>query len=62
MKKQLAERKVLKELPQDVEKARSAVVSCLRVNDRRPLDCWKEVEGFKKEVRKMEDKFVGEIL
>jgi len=62
LKRTLSERKVLKDLPPDVEKARNAVVSCLKVNDRRPLDCWREVEVFKSEVRKMEEKFVGDVL
>ena len=62
LKHTLSERKVLKDLPPDVEKARNAVVSCLRVNDRRPLDCWKEVEAFKGMVGTMEEKFVGDIL
>jgi MICOS complex subunit MIC19 len=62
LKKELGQRKVLKDLPKDVEAAREGVISCLRVNDRRPLDCWKEVEVFKREVRKMEEDFVGRIL
>ena len=62
LKRTLSERKVLKDLPPEVEKARNAVVNCLRVNDRRPLDCWQEVEAFKSEVRKMEEKFVGDVL
>ena len=62
LKHTLSERKVLKDLPPEVEKARNAVVSCLRVNDRRPLDCWREVEVFKSEVRKLEEKFVGDML
>jgi MICOS complex subunit MIC19 len=62
LKRTLSERKVVKDLPPEVEKARSAVVSCLRVNDRRPLDCWREVEAFKSEVKKMEDKFVADVL
>jgi MICOS complex subunit MIC19 len=62
LKKELGQRKVLKDLPRDVEAAREGVISCLRVNDRRPLDCWKEVEVFKREVRKMEEDFVGRIL
>lgn len=62
LKRTLSERKVLKDLPPDVEKARNAVVSCLRVNDRRPLDCWREVEVFKSEVRKLEEKFVRDML
>ena len=62
LKRTLSERKVLKDLPPEVEKARNAVVGCLRVNDRRPLDCWREVEAFKSEVKKMEDKFVADVL
>jgi len=62
LKATLSERKVLKDLPPEVEKARSAVVACLRLNDRRPLDCWQEVESFKREVRKMEEKFVDGVL
>ena len=62
LKKQLSQRKVLKDLPKDVEKARGDVVSCLRVNDRRPLDCWKEVEVFKMAVKELEDDFVRKVL
>lgn len=62
LKKALGERKVLKELPKEVEEARNGVISCLRLNDRQPLDCWKEVEIFKREVRKMEEQFVGKVL
>ena len=45
-----------------VEKAKQDVVTCLRLNDRRPLDCWKEVEAFKKEVGRLEKGFLGRIL
>ena len=62
LKSQLSQRKVLKDLPKDVEKARDDVVSCLRVNDRRPLDCWKEVEVFKRAVKGLEDEFVRKVL
>ncbi len=62
LKSQLSQRKVLKDLPKDVEKARDDVVSCLRVNDRRPLDCWKEVEVFKRAVKALEDEFVRKVL
>jgi len=62
LKQQLGQRKVLHELPKNVEKARGDVISCLRLNDRKPLDCWKEVEVFKQEVRKMEEKFIGDVL
>lgn len=62
LKKELGQRKVLKELPKSLESAREDVIGCLRVNDRRPLDCWKEVEVFKREVRKLEEEFVGKVL
>lgn len=62
LKKALGERKVLKEIPEPVDKARGDVIACLRINDRQPLDCWKEVEIFKREVRKMEEKYVGSML
>jgi altered-inheritance-of-mitochondria protein 13 len=38
------------------------MVSCLRVNDRRPLDCWKEVDAFKTEVARLEKRFIGKVL
>jgi len=62
LRQALSQRKVLKDLPADVNTAREAVVQCLRANDRRPLDCWKEVEGFKRAVRAMEEEFVGGVL
>ena len=62
LKKELGQRKVLKDLPKGVEKARAGVISCLRTNDRRPLDCWKEVEVFKREVKRMDDDFVSKVL
>ncbi len=46
----------------EVNKAKEKVVTCLRVNDRRPLDCWKEVETFKKEVGRLEGAFIGRVL
>ncbi|KIX09477.1 uncharacterized protein Z518_00557 [Rhinocladiella mackenziei CBS 650.93] len=62
LKQTLGQRKVLKELPKEVEAARQDVISCLRINDRQPLDCWKEVEIFKREVRKMEENYVSSVL
>lgn len=62
LQKALGERKVLKDLPKEVSAAREEVVSCLRLNDRQSLNCWKEVEVFKREVRKMEEQFVGKVL
>lgn len=62
LQKALGERKVLKDLPKEVENARQEVISCLRVNDRQSLNCWKEVEIFKREVRKLEEQFIGKVL
>ncbi len=57
-----ARRKTVRTLPETVENARSDVVRCLRDNDRRPLDCWKEVETFKEEVRKLEKQWVDKVV
>ena len=62
LKHQLNSRKKIKEVPRSVEQAREKLVGCLRVNDRRPLDCWKEVESFKAEVRRLEGEFVEGVL
>jgi len=45
-----------------LEKAKEGLVQCLRLNDRRPLDCWEQVETFKAEVAKLEQKFVDRAL
>ena len=45
-----------------VNKAREEVVSCLKTNDRRPLDCWREVEAFRREVGRLEESFLGRVL
>jgi len=55
-------RKKVREMPRAVEKAREELVGCLKRNDRRPLDCWREVEAFKGSVGRMEEDFVGSIL
>ncbi|KAI9670875.1 MAG: hypothetical protein M1817_003760 [Caeruleum heppii] len=62
LKQKLESRKRLEDLDKGVERAKDDVVRCLRVNDRRPLDCWKEVEAFKREVGRMEDAFVDKAL
>lgn len=54
LRRKLEERRTIRPLPESVEGARSKVIKCLRDNDRRPLDCWQEVEDFKTEVRKLE--------
>ena len=58
----LDERKKVRDVPRDVEKARSELVRCLRINDRRPLDCWAEVQNFKDGVARMEEKFIRDVL
>ncbi|KAI9656648.1 MAG: hypothetical protein M1831_004558 [Alyxoria varia] len=58
LRKKLAVRKRTIELDDAVAKAKEGVVVCLRLNDRRPLDCWKEVETFKAEVGRLERQFV----
>ena len=62
LRARLEERKQVKELPEGVEAARSNVVRCLRENDRRPLNCYEEVEKFKEEVRRLEKGWVDRTL
>jgi MICOS complex subunit MIC19 len=38
--------------------AREELVSCLRVNNRRGLDCWWEVKQFREKVGRLEQEFV----
>jgi len=62
LRAKLLERKKVRELPAGVEATRSEVVRCLRENDRRPLDCWREVEAFKEEVRRFEKGWVDKVV
>jgi altered-inheritance-of-mitochondria protein 13 len=62
LRKKLESRKKLADVDAGVEKAKSEVIKCLRDNDRRPLDCWREVETFKEEVRRLEGKWVEKIV
>jgi altered-inheritance-of-mitochondria protein 13 len=50
----------IKDTKTDLEarKAREELVSCLKLNDRRALDCWWEVKQFKDKVAKLEREFV----
>lgn len=52
----------IEDLDTGVAKARDDVVKCLRGNDRRPLDCWEEVEAFKNEVRRVEVGWVEKVV
>lgn len=64
LKGKLKERQLKEDIMKDKEinKAKAKVVACLRLNDRRPLDCWKEVETFRKEVGRLEGAFLGRVL
>ncbi|KAJ6008623.1 hypothetical protein N7499_001326 [Penicillium canescens] len=55
-------RRKVADLDDSVAKAKSDVVSCLRLNDRRPLNCWEEVDAFKREVARLEAAFVDRIV
>ncbi|KAG5925963.1 hypothetical protein E4U42_003792 [Claviceps africana] len=61
LRRKLEQRKNIRELPEEVDRARSEVIRCLRENDRRPLDCWQEVESFKAEVKKLEKSWVDKV-
>lgn len=63
LKKKLQARKIREEVVGDkgVEKAKTDVVKCLRENDRRPLDCWREIDAFKLEVGRIEKSFLGRV-
>ncbi|KAI4733649.1 hypothetical protein E4T50_15802 [Aureobasidium sp. EXF-12298] len=62
LRKKLESRKKLDQTDASLEKAKDGLVQCLRLNDRRPLDCWEQVEAFKAEVAKLEQKFVDRAL
>ncbi|KAI4281796.1 MAG: hypothetical protein L6R38_003425 [Xanthoria sp. 2 TBL-2021] len=64
LKEKLKRRKMKEEVVQDkaIEKAKGEIVKCLRLNDRRPLDCWREVEAFKEEVGRLEKNFLGKVM
>ncbi|GAB7359990.1 hypothetical protein MBLNU230_g7514t1 [Neophaeotheca triangularis] len=58
LRQKLEARKGVQKMSPEVEKAKEGLVQCLRTNDRRPLDCWQEVEDFKREVGRLEKAFV----
>ncbi|KAI0886213.1 DUF1690-domain-containing protein [Annulohypoxylon maeteangense] len=62
LRARLDKRKQLRPIPETVEVARTEVVKCLMENDRRPLDCWKEVEAFKEEVRRLEKGWIDKVV
>ena len=64
LRKKLGQRKIRDDVVGDkgVERSKEEMVRCLRINDRRPLDCWQEVEAFKREVGRLEKAFLGRVL
>ena len=58
LKRKLEGRRKVEQVDGAVQKAKDELVQCLRINDRRPLDCWKEREAFKREVGRLEREFV----
>jgi altered-inheritance-of-mitochondria protein 13 len=62
LKKKLEARKKIDQVDPSVTKAKEEVVTCLRLHDRRPLNCWKEVETFRKEVGRLEQQFVEKTI
>ncbi|GAM89665.1 hypothetical protein ANO11243_077040 [Dothideomycetidae sp. 11243] len=62
LRAKLDERRKLEKPAAEVQKAKDQLVQCLRVNDRRPLDCWREVEEFKNEVARLERGFVEKTM
>ncbi|CAH0040123.1 unnamed protein product [Clonostachys solani] len=61
-RRKLEERKQVRTLPESVESARNEVIKCLTDNDRRPLNCYEEVEKFKVEVKKLEQQWVNKVV
>lgn len=61
LRRLLTERKQVTPLPESVDSARGDVVRCLTENNRRPLDCWQEVEKFKTEVKNLEQEWVNKV-
>lgn len=62
LRHKLEERRQVRQLPESVEDSRNNVIRCLRENDRRPLNCWEEVENFKAEVKKLEKGWVDKVI
>jgi altered-inheritance-of-mitochondria protein 13 len=44
-----------------IEESRQALVKCYRENLQKPLDCWREVENFKKQVETLEAVSYGSV-
>lgn len=64
LKAKLKERQMREDVVGDegVKAAKKSVIRCLRLHDRRPLDCWREVEDFRREVGRLEAGFLERVL
>ncbi|KHJ35864.1 putative duf1690 domain-containing protein [Erysiphe necator] len=62
LKTKIEKSKHVRELDESVVKAKSEVISCLKENDRRPLDCWAQIEKFKNEVARLEDGWIQKVV
>ncbi|KAK2834920.1 hypothetical protein FQN49_006783 [Arthroderma sp. PD_2] len=62
LRKSLAARPTVQKLDAEIESAREGVVKCLRDNQNRPLDCWQEVDTFKREVARLEKEWVQKMI
>ena len=58
LRKQIEKRPKAMEEDSKVKAARSAVITCLRTNEKRPLNCYKEVEHFKESVKTLQRSFI----
>ncbi|EGD98416.1 MICOS complex subunit [Trichophyton mentagrophytes] len=62
LRESLASRPTIRKLDPELETAREGVVKCLRDNQKRPLDCWQEVDTFKREVARLEKEWVQKMI
>lgn len=58
LRKRLASTRRRVELDEGIKSAKEDVITCLNKNHDRPLDCWREVDVFKKEVARLEKDFI----
>lgn len=58
LRQKLGGAKQVREMDASMKESQAELVKCLKLNDRRPLDCWQEVEAFKAEVGRLEKAFM----
>ncbi|KAI5305346.1 DEAD-box type RNA helicase [Ascosphaera pollenicola] len=62
LKTRLAARPGARELDPTVQESRQELVNCLKSNDKRPLLCWEQVEQFKEQVSRLQQKWVDKVV